>query len=223
MKLFLDTANLKEIQEVASLGVLDGVTTNPTLVAREQGDFETIIRQICEVVDGPVNAEVVSTEAKKMIEEGRILRKIHENVVVKIPMIAEGLKAIKALSSEGTPTNCTLVFSTTQAILAAKAGASFVSPFVGRIDDISGNGMDLVREIMAAYENYPFDTEVLVASIRNPTHVVEAALAGADISSMPSQVFWQMLKHPLTDIGLERFLADWEKAKLAKDTKKAAK
>lgn len=212
MKFFLDTANLKEIREANSLGVLDGITTNPTLVAKEGGvDFREHIRAICEIVDGPVSAEVVSTEASAMIEEGRSLAEIHPNVVVKVPIIREGLKAIKTLSSDGIRINTTLIFSPSQALLAAKAGAAFVSPFVGRLDDISTGGMEVVRDIIEIFDQYEFDCEVLAASIRHPLHVVEAAKMGADIATMPFSVLEQLLKHPLTDIGLAKFLADWQK------------
>jgi len=213
MKLFLDTANLGEIKEAASLGVLDGVTTNPTLIARESGTFREIITSICEMVDGPVNAEVVATDSEGMVREGRELAAIHRNIVVKIPVIPEGLKAVKKLASEGIRVNVTLVFSATQALLAAKAGASYVSPFVGRLDDVSNSGMEIVREIVSIFRNYDFKTEVLAASLRHPMHVVEAAKMGAHIATMPFKVFEQLLKHPLTDVGLQRFLADWEKAK----------
>ena len=213
MKFFIDTVNLEEIIEAAQLGVLDGVTTNPTLVSKVEGKFEDIIRSICEVVDGPVSAEVISLEAEGMIREARELAKIHKNIVIKIPITKEGLKAIKQLESEGIRVNVTLIFSPTQAILAAKAGASFVSPFVGRIDDISSEGMQLVHEIITIYNNYGFKTEVIVASIRSPMHVAEAALMGAHIATIPFKVIEQLVKHPLTDAGIERFLADWEKVK----------
>jgi transaldolase len=213
MKFFIDTANIKEIREANEMGVLDGVTTNPSLISKEEGKFEDIVRQICEIVDGPISAEVVATEAPGMIEEGRKLSRIHKNIVVKIPCMGEGLKATKALSSDGIGVNMTLVFSPSQAILAAKAGAMFVSPFVGRLDDVSHYGMELVQQIVNIYNNYAFDTEVLVASIRNPLHVVDAALMGAHVATMPFKVINQIVKHPLTDIGLEKFLADWEKVK----------
>jgi len=211
MKIFLDTANLKEIREGAAMGLVDGVTTNPSLIAKEGNvDFKEHIRTICEIVNGPVSAEVVSTEAEGIIREGRDLAKIHPNVVVKVPLIKEGLKATRVLSSEGIRINQTLVFSAPQAILAAKAGASFVSPFVGRFDDISHVGMELIRDLVEIFDNYDFQTEILVASVRNPLHVVEAARLGADIATMPYKVFEQLFNHPLSDIGLERFLKDWE-------------
>jgi len=212
MKFFIDTANLKEIKEAASLGVLDGVTTNPSLIAKEGvKDFHAHIRQICEMVDGPVSAEVVSLDCEGMLKEARELAKIHPNITVKIPIIREGIKAVKVLSNEGIKTNVTLIFSSPQALLAAKAGATFVSPFVGRLDDISHSGMDIIREIVTIYENYGYETEVLAASIRHPLHVVEAALAGADVATIPFNVIEQLIKHPLTDIGLQKFLADWKK------------
>lgn len=213
MKFFIDTADIHEIKQAAALGVLDGVTTNPSLVSKVPGKFEDILRSICEVVDGPVSAEVVSLDAEGMIREGRELAKIHNNIVVKIPITREGLRAIKQLESEGIRVNVTLIFSATQALLAAKAGASFVSPFVGRIDDISTEGMQLVHDIVTIFDNYDFKTEVIVASIRNPMHVVTAALMGAHIATIPFKVIEQLVKHPLTDIGIERFLADWEKVK----------
>ena len=213
MKFFIDTANIEEIREANRLGVLDGVTTNPTLVSRVEGKFEDIIREICEEVDGPVSAEVVSHESNGMIEEARELAKIHENIVVKIPLTTEGLKATKELELEGIRVNNTLVFSPTQALLSAKAGSSYVSPFVGRLDDISTPGMQLVHDIVTIYNNYEFDTEIIVASIRHPIHVVEAALMGAHIATIPFKVISQLVKHPLTDIGIEKFLADWEKVK----------
>ena len=213
MKIFLDTASLKEIREAAALGVVDGVTTNPTLLAKESGEPEQILREICEVVDGPISAEVVATDAEGMIREGRHWASVHGNIVVKCPCTLDGLKATKALSSDDIPVNMTLIFSPTQALLAAKAGASFVSPFVGRLDDVATPGMDLVRDIVQIFDNYEYACEVLAASLRHPIHVVEAAKAGADIGTMPSSVFHSLLKHPLTDIGLKRFLDDWEKAK----------
>lgn len=211
MKFFIDTANVEEIRKTNDLGLLDGVTTNPTLVSKEGREFKGLIKEICSIVDGPVNAEVVSTHAEGMIHEARDLVKLADNIVVKIPLIEEGLKAVKILASEGIKTNVTLCFSPTQALMAAKAGAAYVSPFVGRLDDISSTGMDLVEQIITIYDNYGFDTEIIVASIRNPTHVVDAALMGADIATIPYKVIQQLIKHPLTDIGLEKFLADWKK------------
>jgi transaldolase len=210
MKFFLDTASVKEIQEAASLGLLDGVTTNPSLVAKEGRVFREVLVEICNIVDGPISAEVVSIEADAMVKEGRELAKIHKNIVVKVPLIAEGLKATKRLATEGIKVNVTLCFSPTQALLAAKAGAWCVSPFIGRLDDISSNGMELIRQIVTIYKNYDFKTYVLVASVRHPQHVVEAALAGGHICTMPFAIFQQLVKHPLTDLGLKKFLADWE-------------
>ena len=210
MKFYLDTASVKEIQEAASLGLLDGVTTNPSLVAKEGRVFKEVLVEICNIVDGPISAEVVSIEADAMVKEGRELAKIHKNIVVKVPLIAEGLKATKRLSAEGIRVNVTLCFSPTQALLAAKAGAWCVSPFIGRLDDVSSNGMELIRQIITIYKNYDFKTYVLVASVRHPQHVVEAALAGGHICTMPFAIFQQMVKNPLTDIGLKKFLADWE-------------
>ena len=211
MKFFIDTANIEEIKKAVALGMVDGVTTNPSLIAKENRPFEDLLLEICDLVDGPVNGEVISLDAEGMVEEGRKLAAYHTNIVVKIPMTTEGLKAVKILSSENITTNVTLIFSSTQALMAAKAGASYVSPFVGRLDDISQVGMDLVNDIMNIYGNYGYETEVIVASIRNPVHVVEAALIGADISTIPFKVIDQLAKHPLTDIGMEKFLADWEK------------
>lgn len=211
MKFFIDTANVKEIREAASLGVVDGVTTNPSLIAKEGRDFKQVIEEICSIVDGPISAEAVSLEADKMVAEGEGLAKIHKNVVVKLPMTKDGLKATKKLADKGIKVNLTLVFSPAQALLAAKVGAAYVSPFVGRLDDISHYGMDLVRQIVTIYQNYGYDTEVIVASVRNPLHVLDAALAGAHISTIPFSVIDQMVKHPLTDIGIEKFLADWKK------------
>lgn len=211
MKLFIDTANLEEIKTAQSWGILDGVTTNPTLLSREPGKFREILQSICEVVDGPVSGEVVSLDADGMIQEGRELARIHSNMVIKIPMTLEGLKAIKVLTSEGIRTNTTLIFTPLQALLAAKAGSSFVSPFVGRLDDIQQPGMDLVEQIVTIYTNYGYETEVIVASIRNPMHIVEAGLIGADICTVPFAVLAKMVKHPLTDSGIERFLEDWKK------------
>ncbi len=210
MKFYLDTANVKEIQEAASLGLLDGVTTNPSLVAKEGRSFKEMLVEICNIVDGPISAEVVSVEADAMVKEGKELAKIHKNIVVKVPLIAEGLKATKRMAAEGIKVNVTLCFSPTQALLAAKAGAWCVSPFIGRLDDISSNGMELIRQILTIYKNYDYKTFVLVASVRHPQHVVEAALAGGHICTMPFTIFQQMVKHPLTDIGLKKFLADWE-------------
>lgn len=212
MKIFLDTANVNEIREAASMGLVDGVTTNPSLVAKEGRDFKEILKEICSIVDGDISAEVVATEMDGMIKEARELAKIHNNIVVKVPLIKEGLKAVKALKAEGIRTNVTLCFSPNQALLAAKSGAYIVSPFVGRLDDISTVGMDLISQILTIYRNYGFDTQVLVASIRNPIHVVESAMMGAHIATMPYSVFTQLIKHPLTDIGLEKFLADWKKS-----------
>ncbi|HDQ00705.1 MAG TPA: fructose-6-phosphate aldolase [bacterium] len=213
MKFFIDTADINEIREANRLGVLDGVTTNPSLVSKVEGKFEDIIRQICEEVDGPVSAEVVSLKADEMIGEARQLAKIHDNIVVKIPITTEGLKAIKQLETDGIHVNTTLIFSPSQALLAAKAGASYVSPFVGRLDDISSNGMQLVHEIVTIFNNFNIETEVIVASIRNPIHVTEAAMMGADIATIPFKVIEQLVKHPLTDIGIDKFLSDWEKVK----------
>lgn len=210
MKFYLDTASVKEIKEAASLGLLDGVTTNPSLVAKEGRVFREVLVEICNIVDGPVSAEVVSIEADAMIKEGRELANIHKNIVVKVPLIAEGLKATKRLAAEGIKVNVTLCFSPSQALLAAKAGAWCVSPFIGRLDDISSNGMELIRQIVTIYKNYDFKTYVLVASVRHPQHVVEAALAGGHICTIPFAVFQQLVKHPLTDSGLKKFLADWE-------------
>jgi len=209
MELFLDTANVDEIRDAYALGVISGVTTNPSLIAREGRDFVQVVREIASLVDGPISAEAVSTEAPAMIAEARELAAIHPNIVVKIPMTGEGMKAVKKLSAEGIKTNVTLVFSANQALLAALAGASYVSPFVGRLDDIGQNGMELVEDIMEIYTNYDFDTRVIAASIRHPLHVTMAARAGADIATVPYKVLMQMLKHPLTDLGIEKFLADW--------------
>jgi len=213
MKFFIDTANLDEIREAVSMGLLDGVTTNPSLIAKEKADYKTRIKEICEIVDGPVSAEVLSLEAEEMIKEAKDLKEIHPNVVVKIPMTTEGIKATKALSQEGIKINVTLVFTATQALLAAKAGAAYVSPFIGRLDDISNVGMELVEQIVTIYGNYGFETEIIVASVRHPGHVLEAALLDADIATIPFKVIKQLSQHPLTDIGLKLFLDDWEKAK----------
>jgi transaldolase len=209
MKLYLDTANVKEIKEGASMGILDGITTNPTLAAKEGRNFHEMLLEICKLVDGPISAEVISVEQEAMVKEGRELAKLHKNIVVKCPLIPEGLKATKRLAAEGIRVNVTLCFSPTQALLAAKAGAWCVSPFIGRLDDISTDGMALIRQIVTIFRNYAFKTQVLVASVRHPQHVVEAALAGGDICTMPYSVFQQLVKHPLTDIGLKKFLADW--------------
>jgi len=208
MKFFIDTANVSEIREMAWL--IDGVTTNPSLVAREKRPFEAIIAEICDIVDGPVSAEATALDADGMITQGRKLAKIHENVVIKIPMTEEGMKAVVALSEEEIRTNVTLVFSANQALLAAKCGASFVSPFVGRIDDVGGDGMDLVSQILDIYDEYAFDTEVIVASVRHPQHVLDAALLGAEIATIPYAILKKLFNHPLTDVGIERFLKDWE-------------
>jgi len=213
MKIFLDTASLTEIREGAALGVVDGVTTNPSLLAKESGEPEEILLEICRTVDGPISAEVVATDFEGMIREGRHWAALHKNIVVKCPCTADGLKATRALSREGHRVNMTLIFSATQALLAAKAGARFVSPFVGRLDDVSTPGMELVSDIVQIFSNYDFDCEVLAASLRHPIHVLEAAKIGAHIGTMPASVLFSLLKHPLTDIGLARFLADWEKAK----------
>jgi len=213
MQIFLDTANLDEIKEAASWGILNGATTNPTLVSKENLKFEDLIKKICKIVPGPVSVECVSTKSKDIIKEARGLAKLADNVVVKIPICVEGLKAIKVVSGEGIKVNTTLIFSPNQALLAAKAGARFVSPFVGRLDDISHQGMDLVDEIVTIFNNYGFETEVIVASIRHPLHVLEAALMGADIATVPFAVLEKMVKHPLTDIGIENFLKDWSKVK----------
>lgn len=212
MKFFLDTANVDEIRQYQDLGIVDGVTTNPTLIAREKdrGDFREVLQEICSIVDGPVNGEVVGETHEQMLEEGMKLARIHENIVVKIPMTSEGMKTVHALHKEGIPTNVTLIFSANQALIAAKAGASYVSPFVGRLDDISHFGIELIRDICTIYSNYGFETEVLAASLRSPTHVVDCATAGAHICTMPFKVLEQMFKHPLTDKGIAQFLKDWE-------------
>ena len=215
MKIFLDTANVAEIKEAASLGVLDGVTTNPSLVAKEGKDFRQGLEEICSIVNGPVSAEVVSTDFNGMVREGQELAKIHPNIVVKVPIIKEGLKAIKKLSAEGIRINCTLIFQPMQALLAAKAGAAFVSPFVGRLDDVSQSGMEIISQIRQIFDNYSIETEILAASLRHPMHALEAAMLGADIGTMPYSVFEQLIKHPLTDVGLKRFLEDWEKFRVA--------
>lgn len=214
MKFFIDTASLSEIKEAASLGILDGVTTNPSLMAKEGvKDVNAHYAAICKLVEGPVSAEVISTEYAGMMKEAESLLKIADNIAIKLPLTKDGLKACKSLSDNGTMVNVTLCFSAAQALLAAKAGASFISPFVGRLDDISHNGMDLIEQIVTIYDNYGYETEVLVASIRHPLHIVEAGLIGADVSTMPFKVFEQLVQHPLTDIGLQKFLADWNKNK----------
>ena len=213
MKFFIDTANINEIKEANDMGMVDGVTTNPSLIAKEGRDFEEIIKEICKIVDGPISAEVVSTDTEGMLEEARNLSKIHDNIVVKIPMLVDGLKATRTLSEEGIKINVTLVFSPLQALMAAKAGATYVSPFIGRLDDISLEGLLLVEQIVEIYSNYAFDTEIIVASIRNPLHVLESALMGADIATIPFNVLSKLAAHPLTDKGLKAFLDDWNKAK----------
>ena len=211
MKFFIDTADINEIKAALEIGIIDGVTTNPSLIAKTGKDFKTVVDEICAVVDGPISVEAISMDAEGLIKEARELSKVNKNIVVKIPMTEEGLKAVKKVNQEGIHTNVTLVFSPTQAILAAKAGATYISPFVGRLDDISHIGMDIVGQIVTIYDNYDFSTEVIVASIRNPLHVVEAALLGADISTIPFNVIKQLVTHPLTDIGIEKFLSDWKK------------
>lgn len=213
MKLFLDTANLNQVREIASWGVLDGVTTNPTLIAKEGRDFKQTILEICSIVDGPISAEVVSTDAPGMVKEAHEYHTWHKNVYVKLPMTTEGLKALSHVSKEGIKTNVTLIFQPNQALLAAKAGASIVSPFIGRLDDISQHGMEIIRTICTIYRNYGYKTEVLVASVRDPNHVVDAAVAGAHIATLPYDVFKKLPNHPLTDIGLKKFLDDWAAAK----------
>ena len=212
MKLFIDSGNLKEIESLVPLGIIDGITTNPSLLAKEPGDYKQILKRICQIVQGPTSAEVVATDADGMIREGRELAAIDEHIVVKVPFTREGVKACKALSSEGKRVNVTLIFSPAQALLAAKVGATYVSPFVGRLDDIATSGMELIAQIVEIFGNYPFTTEVLVASTRGPMHIVEAARMGADICTCPAAVIEALFKHPLTDIGLEKFLKDWEKA-----------
>ncbi len=213
MKLFIDTANVDEIRDIAEWGVVDGVTTNPSLIAKEKRDFKEVVTEITGIVDGPISAEVVSLKHDEMVEEAKELAKIHKNIIIKVPMTEEGLIAVKELHAMGIKTNVTLVFTSTQALLAAKAGASYVSPFLGRLDDISTNGLNLIEEIMDIFNNYDYDTEVIAASIRHPMHVVECARLGCDIATVPYKVFKQMLHHPLTDSGIERFLKDWESVK----------
>jgi transaldolase len=216
MKLFIDTGNLKEIEHLVPLGIIDGITTNPSLLAKEGGDYRAILKKICQIVQGPTSAEVVATDAEGMVREGRDLATIDEHIVIKVPFTKEGVKACRTLAAEGKRVNVTLVFSATQALIAAKVGATYVSPFVGRLDDIATSGMSLVGEIVEIFENYQYGTEVLVASVRHPIHVVEAARMGADICTCPAAVIESMFRHPLTDIGLERFLKDWEKAQAVK-------
>jgi transaldolase len=216
MKIFIDSGSVREIESLVPLGIIDGITTNPSLLAKESGDPRDILKKICRMVQGPVSAEVVATDTDGMLREGRELAAIDEHIVVKVPFTKDGVKACKRLSEEGTRVNVTLVFSPTQALIAAKVGATFVSPFVGRLDDIATGGMDLVRQIVEIYTQYDFRTEILVASVRHPLHVVEAARMGADICTCPAAIIEAMFKHPLTDIGLEKFLKDWEKAQAAK-------
>ncbi|MDH4223517.1 MAG: fructose-6-phosphate aldolase [candidate division Zixibacteria bacterium] len=213
MKIFLDTANYEEIKEAASWGILDGVTTNPTLLSKEKEDYKTLLKKICQVVEGPISAEVVSLEPVGMVKEAEELVKIGKNIVIKVPISKDGLKAIRMMSDKDIKTNCTLIFAPIQALLAAKAGASFVSPFVGRLDDASHYGMDIIGQIVKIFENYSIKTEIIVASIRNPLHVVDTAIMGADIATMPFKILQQLVKHPLTDTGIKSFLADWEKVK----------
>jgi transaldolase len=211
MKFFIDTANVDEIREAASLGILDGVTTNPSLVAKEGRDFHQVLREICSIVNGPISAEVTALDRDGMLEQGLELAKIHPNITIKVPLTKDGLQTCKALREKDIKVNVTLCFSPSQALMAAKAGASFISPFVGRLDDISHEGMDLIRQIRIIYDNYGYETEILAASIRSPMHVVESALAGADVATIPYKVVMQLIKHPLTDNGLEKFMADWKK------------
>ena len=212
MKFFIDTANIKEIKEANSMGMVDGVTTNPTLIAREGRDFKEIITEICQIVDGPISAEVISLDEAGMVAEARDLAKIHSNIVVKIPMTIDGLKAVRTLTAEGIRTNVTLVFSPLQALMAAKAGASYVSPFVGRLDDLAQDGLVLVDQIVTIFDNYDYETEVIVASVRNPLHVLDSALMGADIATIPFDVLAKLASHPMTDKGIKAFMADWEKS-----------
>lgn len=213
MKFFIDTANIEEIKEASRMGMVDGVTTNPSLIAKEGRDFEEVIKEICDIVDGPISAEVIATDTEGMLKEARHLAGIHKNIVVKIPMTVEGLKAVRQLSEEGIHTNVTLVFSPLQALMAAKAGATYVSPFVGRLDDLSQDGMVLIDQIVEIFNNYAFETEIIVASVRNPLHVLDSALMGADIATIPFNVLAKLAAHPMTDKGLASFLADWEKTK----------
>jgi len=212
MKFFIDTANIAEIKEANAMGMVDGVTTNPSLIAKEKGDFKEIIAEICRIVDGPISAEVISLDEEGMVREAKDLAKIHKNIVVKIPMTIDGLKAVRRLAAEGIKTNVTLIFSPLQALMAAKAGASYVSPFVGRLDDLAQEGMVLVEQLVEMYGNYAFDTEIIVASVRNPLHVLDAALMGADIATIPFNVLSKLASHPLTDKGIKAFMDDWKKA-----------
>ena len=216
MKLFIDSGNLKEIENLVPLGIIDGITTNPSLLAKEGGDYRALLKRICDIVQGPTSAEVVATDVDGMLREGRELSKIDKHIVVKVPFTKAGVQACKTLSAEGIRVNVTLIFSPTQALLAAKVGATYVSPFVGRLDDIATSGMNLISEIVDIFENYQFSTEILVASTRHPIHIVEAARMGADVCTCPAAVIEAMFRHPLTDIGLERFLKDWEKAQAVK-------
>lgn len=210
MKLFIDTANIDEIREANALGIIDGVTTNPSLIAKEGKDFIAVVKEICSIVDGPISAEAISSKSDEIVKEARQLAKLHKNIVVKIPITQEGLKATKILSREDVKTNLTLCFSPAQALLAAKAGATYVSPFIGRLDDIGQTGMDLIKDLKVIFTNYNFKTQVIVASVRNPIHVLEAARIGADIATVPYNVLMALIKHPLTEIGIERFLKDWQ-------------
>jgi len=212
MKFFIDTANIAEIKEANAMGMVDGVTTNPSLIAKEKGDFKEIIAEICRIVDGPISAEVISLDEEGMVREAKELAKIHKNIVVKIPMTIDGLKAVRRLAAEGIKTNVTLIFSPLQALMAAKAGASYVSPFVGRLDDLAQEGMVLVEQLVEMYGNYAFDTEIIVASVRNPLHVLDAAMMGADIATIPFNVLSKLAAHPLTDKGIKAFMDDWKKA-----------
>lgn len=211
MQFFIDTADVEEIKKAHSMGVLDGVTTNPSLIAKTGKPFRAVIEEICSIVDGPISAEVVATDYEGIVAEGRELAKIHDNIVVKVPLLVDGLRAVKTFAAEGIKTNVTLCFSASQALLAAKAGATYISPFVGRLDDISHEGMELIAQVREIYDNYAFDTQILVASVRSPMHVLEAARMAADVATCPFSVIEQLAKHPLTDIGLQKFLADWEK------------
>jgi transaldolase len=211
MKIFLDTANVDEIREAAALGVLDGVTTNPTLMSKEHGDYNAMLKDICEIVQGPVSAEVVADDAEEMLRQGREFAKISDHIVVKVPLVAEGIKAVTKFTAEDIKTNVTLCFSANQALIAAKAGATYISPFVGRVDDVGQNGMQIISEIIEVYENYAYPTQVLVASVRHVQHVLEGARMGADVATIPYKVLMQMLQHPLTDLGLKKFTEDWDK------------